>query len=609
MVQSAIMAFTGERTLAPLPSPLFIKNTFICFDDVPTVSPLTRFKTCPEFFRPDRDSEDEDAWANASTDDEENPAYNPATVDHLATPKEAGEDDEKRHGDDLQSDEEEPLHSATSSQNGTMGALIRASKSGNCPKLLWADFSSDEEEKATRQQEHSEEAARCRPDLKQARRDRRKKPAFQRALRETRTRHIQNAMEEFCSLDFEEVDGAQQMGLTRRMLFLVKALADPVTFWEGEDQHREEAFRLLGLTDSDMLIIKGIIDEASQLIEAKCFSQANNKLCSLRPWFQSQGEDLEVQRQRLRELQEVQAEELEGAERDQAETITSEQASAEVNAVSEDQNAEAAESAEDASWVTVSRPARGAPEAQPDAAVSSQRRWSDVASAMKGNGAKAPLAPSSNQATVGQGAQGKGNGKEGKSKGKGKGKEGHEGKENQATGKGNGKGELLSDRKSSEKGDSKGKGKGKDKGKPVEPIQERQQTVQRPWANSRPSGGKLLCFFRVGIEEDAAFHVCRRLIGPHGEHMKHVVAEAGNSVKLRLRGHGSKFLEGLEKTEAAEPLMLCISAEDQNSFEIASALTEDLLAQVHADYRAFCQSRGLPVPALTIRREAGRGSA
>lgn len=120
-------------------------------------------------------------------------------------------------------------------------------------------------------------------------------------------------------------------------------------------------------------------------------------------------------------------------------------------------------------------------------------------------------------------------------------------------------------------------------------------------------GGKYLCRVKVGIEEDVAFQVCRRIIGPGGENMKRIIESVGNgAVKIRLRGRGSKYLEGPEHKESNDDLMLCVSATNRRSFEKASCLVEALIGAVQQDYVAFCQARRWPAPTLTVKREAQR---
>lgn len=122
------------------------------------------------------------------------------------------------------------------------------------------------------------------------------------------------------------------------------------------------------------------------------------------------------------------------------------------------------------------------------------------------------------------------------------------------------------------------------------------------------AGGKYLCRMKVGIEEDYSFQVCRRIIGPGGENMKRIVDAAGKDgmVKIRLRGRGSKYLEGPEHKESSDPLMLCVSATSRRAFERSAQAIEELLASIHNEYLAYCKVKGLPSPSLELRREAQR---
>eukprot|EP00746_Dinoflagellata_sp_MGD_P160427 gnl/MRDRNA2_/MRDRNA2_87171_c0_seq1.p1 gnl/MRDRNA2_/MRDRNA2_87171_c0~~gnl/MRDRNA2_/MRDRNA2_87171_c0_seq1.p1 ORF type:complete len:730 (+),score=175.58 gnl/MRDRNA2_/MRDRNA2_87171_c0_seq1:89-2278(+) len=113
---------------------------------------------------------------------------------------------------------------------------------------------------------------------------------------------------------------------------------------------------------------------------------------------------------------------------------------------------------------------------------------------------------------------------------------------------------------------------------------------------------KLLCRYKVGIEQDRAFNVVQKLLGDRGSHMKTIAANTGS--KLRIRGRGSGFLEGPDQKEASdEPLMLCISASTREGFDGAVEDVESLLEHVHDEYRAFCQHRNLPSPRLSVRQD------
>merc|ERR1712224_320435 len=117
-----------------------------------------------------------------------------------------------------------------------------------------------------------------------------------------------------------------------------------------------------------------------------------------------------------------------------------------------------------------------------------------------------------------------------------------------------------------------------------------------------PRAEKFLCRFPIGIEEDKRFRVVGRLIGPGGERVKQIALESG--AKLRIRGRGSNFLEGPEKKESTDPLMMCVSAPSQSSFECAAAHITELLETVYKEYREFCKQRGQRAPQLAVRCEA-----
>lgn len=138
----------------------------------------------------------------------------------------------------------------------------------------------------------------------------------------------------------------------------------------------------------------------------------------------------------------------------------------------------------------------------------------------------------------------------------------------QAAGKGNGKSRHR-------------KGKGKGKG----------------------SSDKLQCQFIIGIEEDAEFGVVRRILGRAGANMKSVAERTG--VKLRLRGRGSKFLEGPEQQESTDDLMLCVSGQDDAGFQLAKDLVSEILRDIYKQNVAFCRRVGKAPPALNLQMHDG----
>lgn len=112
---------------------------------------------------------------------------------------------------------------------------------------------------------------------------------------------MQAKIDEFCALSFDEVDAAEQMGLTYRMLVGLKSLGETLSFWEGEQKCEEEAFKLLGLEEDDMHIIGRTIRRAMKLVDSNRYRDAYERMRSARQWFQAaDGQTLDGQRTQLR---------------------------------------------------------------------------------------------------------------------------------------------------------------------------------------------------------------------------------------------------------------------------------------------------------------------
>lgn len=104
------------------------------------------------------------------------------------------------------------------------------------------------------------------------------------------------------------------------------------------------------------------------------------------------------------------------------------------------------------------------------------------------------------------------------------------------------------------------------------------------------------CSFKVGIEEDSAFQVVKRLVGKSGRTMKRIEEESGGaSVRVCGRRSSKQY-----DTNAELPLNVRVSATTRSSFDSASASVMALLTRVHADYREFCALNGQPTPVLAV---------
>jgi hypothetical protein len=200
-------------------------------------------------------------------------------------------------------------------------------------------------------------------------------------------------------------------------------------------------------------------------------------------------------------------------------------------------------------------------------------KWSQVATSGKGTGKAADKGASKGVA---------------KGTGKGAGKVGSKG-----TGKGDSRGKGADNVDSKTAGKGKGASKGSSKGGA-------KGTAQKGGGKGHE---KYQCQLTVGIEEDSKFRVVRRLIGSGGENMKNINQKS--DAKLRLRGRGSKFLEGDDQQESTDDLMLCISSQDKAGFETAKAMASELIEGIHHSYRAFCHKAGKECPVLGLRISEG----
>eukprot|EP00448_Togula_jolla_P009947 CAMPEP_0170604146 /NCGR_PEP_ID=MMETSP0224-20130122/19271_1 /TAXON_ID=285029 /ORGANISM="Togula jolla, Strain CCCM 725" /LENGTH=419 /DNA_ID=CAMNT_0010929037 /DNA_START=44 /DNA_END=1303 /DNA_ORIENTATION=+ len=110
---------------------------------------------------------------------------------------------------------------------------------------------------------------------------------------------------------------------------------------------------------------------------------------------------------------------------------------------------------------------------------------------------------------------------------------------------------------------------------------------------------KTSCRFRVGIEDDQAFRVVRRLIGPSGQHIKSIT-EGSHGAKVWVCGRG---VQTRDPSEAEEPLTIKACASSTDSLDQAAALIKQLLERVHQDYYKFCLAIGKALPVLSVQQE------
>jgi len=111
---------------------------------------------------------------------------------------------------------------------------------------------------------------------------------------------------------------------------------------------------------------------------------------------------------------------------------------------------------------------------------------------------------------------------------------------------------------------------------------------------------KFTCRFLIQIQNDKHFQVARKIIGFKGSNMKRILDSCrkrfkelnlygGDLVKLRLRGQGSGFKEGVDKKESSDPLHLCVSSKFHEVYLHACKQVEELLTKIYVEYIAYCK--------------------
>jgi len=126
-----------------------------------------------------------------------------------------------------------------------------------------------------------------------------------------------------------------------------------------------------------------------------------------------------------------------------------------------------------------------------------------------------------------------------------------------------------------------------------------------PMSPSRGGAGgqpkKYTCKLEVGVENEGEFRVGSRVIQIARQIWQDPQFQAhGGKTRLRGKGVGGPH-------EADEPLALCISCQDQASFEKAVQYAEGQLQKVHGEYKAFCQQKGMPEPDNLVVKVSKKG--
>lgn len=118
-------------------------------------------------------------------------------------------------------------------------------------------------------------------------------------------------------------------------------------------------------------------------------------------------------------------------------------------------------------------------------------------------------------------------------------------------------------------------------------------------ASAARTTAKLTARYFIQAQSHAGFDLPRKIIGVGGKNMKSIlkavehIDNGKDSLKLRLRGKGSNYLEGPLKKECDEPLHLCVSAKNCKVLAEACKAVESLLVTVGKTYSEFSKKEGI----------------
>jgi hypothetical protein len=103
---------------------------------------------------------------------------------------------------------------------------------------------------------------------------------------------------------------------------------------------------------------------------------------------------------------------------------------------------------------------------------------------------------------------------------------------------------------------------------------------------------RYLCCFWIDVDPREEFGVVKKILGRHGGNMRSISQEFG--AKIRLRGRGSGYLEGVERRESPEQLQLHLSCTNATLYQEGKDALSVLLHGLYSCYTMWRVSRGLP---------------
>ena len=78
--------------------------------------------------------------------------------------------------------------------------------------------------------------------------------------------------------------------------------------------------------------------------------------------------------------------------------------------------------------------------------------------------------------------------------------------------------------------------------------------------------------------------------------------KSNEMVKLRLRGRGSGYKEGIEQKESSDALHLCVSSKYEDIFEAVCHQVEDLISHIYKDYKNFCIKNNYDIESFEVKK-------
>lgn len=116
------------------------------------------------------------------------------------------------------------------------------------------------------------------------------RPSFPKVTRDQRVDQLKRIVDEFCALDFDAVDASSQEGVARRMLTVLKSLAESLSFFGDVGRSEETGFSLLDVSEEDREIIHDVTCRADQLCDARNFRAAFGTLREAVPRLRSRAQ-------------------------------------------------------------------------------------------------------------------------------------------------------------------------------------------------------------------------------------------------------------------------------------------------------------------------------